>query len=485
MRPTSNVKNTPITSVSRRQFLLASAAAAGAGIAQSAGSAEQRSPGRRGGAVTQADYDVIVVGGGFSGVTAARDCQKNGLRTLVLEAKSRLGGRTFDTKFRDHHIELGGTWVHWAQPAVWSEILRYGIPVEETPGAVPERVVAIVDGRPTSFETGTKIEEIVQGVESYFAESSLTWPRPYDSQFAWKEIVARSAMSTADRLKAVRLSPLQRDTLVPFLEAMGHCPLDKASYVEMMRWWSLSLDNFGNLMDVTARYKMPGGTGALARIIAADGGAELRLNAPVRRIEKRGEVLAVSTQDGKSLTARAVILALPPRVLSSIDIVPALSELKLEASRQGFTPSGMKYYVEVKGHLGKVQWLAPAKQRAGMLWTYAELPSTTLLVGFAPENAFDPNDEESVQAVLRQFDPQVEVLASTSYAWSSDPFARGTYSGFAPGGLVRYHAELSRHEGRLYMAGGDVGDNSWRGFIDGAIARGARVAREVSESLLT
>src|SRR5208282_1627676 len=108
--------------LSRRRFVGAAAALTSAGIGLLAGSAigaESTRPKRRSG--VQTDYDVIVVGGGFSGVTAARDCQKSGLRTLVLEAKSRLGGRTFDTQFRGHHIELGGTWVHWTQPAVWSE----------------------------------------------------------------------------------------------------------------------------------------------------------------------------------------------------------------------------------------------------------------------------------------------------------------------------------------------------------------------------
>jgi len=39
-------------------------------------------------------YDVIVVGGGFAGVTAARECALQGRRTLLLEARDRLGGRT-------------------------------------------------------------------------------------------------------------------------------------------------------------------------------------------------------------------------------------------------------------------------------------------------------------------------------------------------------------------------------------------------------
>ena len=52
------------------------------------------------------DYDVIVVGGGFSGVAAARDCSKNGLKTLLLEARNRLGGRAM----RQDLSGAGATW---------------------------------------------------------------------------------------------------------------------------------------------------------------------------------------------------------------------------------------------------------------------------------------------------------------------------------------------------------------------------------------
>ena len=48
----------------------------------------------------ESDYDVIVLGGGFAGVTAARDCSKNGYRTVLLEGRNRLGGRTLSAPVR-------------------------------------------------------------------------------------------------------------------------------------------------------------------------------------------------------------------------------------------------------------------------------------------------------------------------------------------------------------------------------------------------
>ncbi|MBK5356565.1 FAD-dependent oxidoreductase [Pseudomonas sp. TH41] len=97
---------------------------------------------------TPFDYDVLIVGGGFAGVTAARDAKENGYRCVILEARNRLGGRTFyQAPFGDQEVELGGTWIHWMQPFVWAETMRYGLEIKETPGATAERLIQIKDGK--------------------------------------------------------------------------------------------------------------------------------------------------------------------------------------------------------------------------------------------------------------------------------------------------------------------------------------------------
>ena len=75
-------------------------------------------------------YDVIVVGGGFAGVTAARECALRGRSVLLLEARDRLGGRTWSADWEGTRIEYGGAWVHWHQPHTFSELTRAGLRVE-------------------------------------------------------------------------------------------------------------------------------------------------------------------------------------------------------------------------------------------------------------------------------------------------------------------------------------------------------------------
>ena len=91
--------------------------------------------------VAGAMYDVIVVGGGFAGVTAAREAALRGCSVMLLEARERLGGRTWSAQWRGMPIEYGGAWVHWHQPHTWSEISRAGLKVELSDDAAGGRVV--------------------------------------------------------------------------------------------------------------------------------------------------------------------------------------------------------------------------------------------------------------------------------------------------------------------------------------------------------
>jgi hypothetical protein len=60
-------------------------------------------------------YDVIVVGAGYCGLTAARNAAAEGLKVLLLEGRDRIGGRSWSSNIGGYPFEMGGTWVHWGQ----------------------------------------------------------------------------------------------------------------------------------------------------------------------------------------------------------------------------------------------------------------------------------------------------------------------------------------------------------------------------------
>lgn len=477
----------------RRAFLQRSGAAAGAvvasGLAGPVQAATETGVRTRKARSNGVDYDVIVIGGGFAGVTAARDSSKNGYRTLVLEARDRLGGRTYTAEFAGHTVELGGTWVHWTQPFVWSEIQRYKLDVIETPEANidPEgmAVLVLADGRCERFESDEALATLFKPFDAYFAKSPQMWQRPYEASFAWKELAAQDGRSNAQALEDMKLTPAQRSLLAAYVSSMTHSPLDQGAFIEANRWWALPGWNMQAASDSLGRYRLKDGTAALIHRIAADSEAEFRLSTPVRSVDDRGDHAVVTTQQGQRVTAACVIIALPMNVLPSVAFSPPLDPLVAEAGRERHSGVGIKLLIDVRGRLSPKRVLGAAHpdHPLPLFIIYAADNDRTLLVVFGPDpKRIDYSDKAAVQNALRDFFPGAVVNAVHHQPWTEDPYSLGTWANYRPGWFGKYYAHFQKDRGRVYFGQGDHGEG-WRGFIDGAIGAGSRAAERVKARL--
>lgn len=106
---------------------------------------------------TETSVDVIIVGGGYSGLMSAYDLQRAGFTTLVLEAKDKIGGRSRSITRQSGPgiIELGATWINnTTQPAVYALTQEFGLDTAEqyTDG---DSVFQDLDGTVRRLEPGT------------------------------------------------------------------------------------------------------------------------------------------------------------------------------------------------------------------------------------------------------------------------------------------------------------------------------------------
>lgn len=428
------------------------------------------------------DYDTIVLGAGFAGVTAARELRGSGLRVLLLEARPRVGGRTFTSEVGGHEVELGGAFVHWTQPHVWTEITRYGLEIQEATPTVPARAAWVTAGERREGTFDDLGLMMFRGVGAFFFDAKQVLERPHDPLFV-PAIAEVDRLSVADRLGGVGLPEEQRDLLAGVFASSCHCALSEAGAVEMLRWYTLPGATVQAYADSVARYWLRGGTRKLIEGILADGRPELRLATPVKAIRQQDDQVVVTTEEGETVSARAVVLTIPLNVLGQIEFSPPLSPKKRAAASEGHAGSGVKLHIRVRGQLGSFSGLAPWPAPLSSLATEFSDPDGTVLTAFGPSGKLiDINDDQAIQNAVRRLLPEAEVEWAVGYDWNADAYARGTWCVYRPGQLTRYLRELQRPEGRVFYASGDNA-NGWRGFIDGAIESGLRAGREVVQAL--
>lgn len=438
-----------------------------------------------GAAVGSPPYDAIVIGGGFAGCTASREIAKAGKRVLVLEARNRVGGRTFSTKVGGHAFEFGGTWIHWSQPHVWAEVTRYGLGITASSGANPEHTALLSEGRLIQSPAAEMLPVLGAAMARFCdvdgQDGRSVFPRPHDPFFS-PEPAKYDSLSLQDRLDALDFSPVERDLVAAQLAINCHNDPRRGGLLDQVKWWSLGDHEMERYFNKLAVYKIAEGTGALARAIVEDGKAEVRLSSPVRSVARTGGIFTVTTTRGEAFTARAVVVAVPLNLLASIEFSPALPEAKMVAARQGHTGGGTKCYVKLTRRIGNWLGQAPFPHPISLAWTEEDAEDGTLLVAFGPPKAMDITDEREVQAVLRTLIPDAEVKAVYGYQWENDPFSRGTWCWYRPGMFTRSLRDLQAPAGGLFFASADHA-NGWRGFIDGAIESGLSAGRQARHHL--
>lgn len=473
-----HVADSPMTArdgnLTRRDFMAAVAAIAP--VAACAATSVAAAPTK--------DYDVIVIGGGFCGITAARECRKAGYRTLVLEARNRLGGRTFTTNVSGQLIDLGGMWVHWSQPYVWTEIKRSGVALTESLGASADKI--IVRTRRNRIVTLSSVSfnaQFERALAQYMGSSRTLLPLPHDP-FGSDEYLKVDQISSAERLSSLtRVDDVCRDYLDGFLASSGHNSNDQFAWLEMVRWYALPGHNPTDMSDSVGRFHFASGSVSLLNALVAEGNPDIRLGTPVRRVVQEGSRVTIVTSAGEELNARAVISTIPLNVLKDVDWQPSLSEGRMQASRETHAGGGTKAHVVIEGNHGNVACAAPDLYPLNWLATEEIHEGNTHLIGFgADAKQVDVNDTDSVEKAVRLFIPSAKVLSTIGYEWNLDPYSKGTWCTLRPGMWSKYLRDLQKESGRIVFASADWA-NGWRGFIDGAIEQGLSAGARIKAML--
>ncbi|HEX3266786.1 MAG TPA: NAD(P)/FAD-dependent oxidoreductase [Gaiellaceae bacterium] len=417
-------------------------------------------------------HDVIVIGGGFAGVTAARETTIGGKDTLLLEARDRLGGRTWTHRWNDTDIELGGGWVHWHQPHVWAEITRAGLGVELGEDAQISSWFAGDERREGPI---TERDAIAERGWDRFVDGVLdALPLPHDPLLFGDKLDRFDRMTIAERVDELDLDQEEHDVLWAELESLAHGHLDDAGAVAVLRWHALSGGSLALTQQTGGRITFLNGTQSLVQAIATKAPYEIRLETPVAAVTQADGHVEVHTRAGETIEAGRVIVATPLNALGGIEFDPPLSERKRAAIELGQASRGVKIFIHARGKPVFANGIKPGHP-FGYLDTEILYPDDTqLMIGFGYDAELcDASDLAAVQRQLDEIIPGYEVIAAYAHDWLRDEFSRGTWAIHRPGWYTKYHAEMQRPEGGVLIAGSDFA-NGWAGFMDGAIESGLR-----------
>jgi monoamine oxidase len=414
--------------------------------------------------------DVLVLGAGMAGLSAAHTLVDTDLDVLVLEARDRLGGRTHtDKQFAGFPVELGAEFVHGTRVKTWEWIERLGLRTSHWQKA-EDSWVRLADGRRLTMTEARSVSPAF--------DLTRSWELP--------DVPARPFESFDRYLRRIGFDDEQLDYVRrSFANAAGESfrHLDAASMLASLE---------GLAEGGSEDHRMLDGYGAIIEALGI--GLEIVTDTVVQQVVSTPGGVGVTAADGRRFEARAAIVTLPVGVLASGDVAfdPPLAALKGAAlAGLGMGPVIKVVYrfaerlapaeVQAVYAAGRApMWWSPSAghQTDAVVWTaFVSGDSAVDLLRLGEEGAID----HALDSLRRELGrPGLKPLDAMLVDWPNDPFAYGGYSYVRPGHRGAREL-LAAPTSPLYWAGEATAAEADAATVHGAIVSGERAAHEVLE----
>ena len=441
-----------------------------------------------------ADCDVVVVGAGLAGLTAARELTEAGLEVRVLEARDRVGGRTLSQTVGEHPediVEVGGQWIGPTQHEVLGLAQDFGIPT------YPTHVTGknlFEDGAGKLKRYSGTIPMLGPHVMVDYGQADLRLKRlikTVDPEAPWEAENAErlDEQSFATWIRRTAKTKTAREALTMAIRAVFSVEPADVSLLHVL-FYAAAADGWDDLLDTEGgaqQDRLAGGTQQLSIRMAEELGDRVQLSTPVRSIRADGDEVVVGEVSG-----RRVIVAVPPALAGRIEYEPVLPSARDQLTQRmpmGSVIKCIAVYDE------------PFWRDDGLTGQAISLPGPAQVVfDNTPPNGspgliafLEGNDARELggvpeterrEAVLRTFQRlfgrrAAHPIEYVEKDWSAEPYSRGCYAGvLGPGAWTAYGRALHEPIGRIHWAGTETATR-WMGYMDGAIQSGRRAAMEV------
>jgi monoamine oxidase len=444
-----------------------------------------------------ANADVVVVGAGFAGLSAARDLVRLGHDVVVLEGRDRVGGRSSTTTIAGSPVDLGGTFVGPTQDAVIALAAELGCETVPTYGRGKNLIRW--RGRVRAYRSTIPRLSMLELVDV----SRIQWrfdrvSRRVPVEQPWTSPIADilDAKTLDQWLRYVHAGASTRDLMAIMARVTWGCEPEAVSMLHAVRYVKAA-GGLGRMLDVEGgaqQDRFPGGTQQIALRMAQELAPRVILQAIVRRIERHdGAGVTIGTDHG-DVIAKAVIVAIPPAHRGDIEFDPALPPEYDKLCRHWPQGSLSKAYAAYETPFWRANGCSgeALSDEGPVFITFDVSPSDDgpgILLGFTDSRIFDPlAPEQRRKQVLTGFQALFGDAASSpidyvDHCWGCEEFAPGgPTAAVPPGSWTTYGPWLRKPVDSIFWAGTETADK-WTGFFDGAVRSGKRAAEEAHRVL--
>ena len=437
-----------------------------------------------------------MVGAGLAGLAAARELTRQGHDVLVLEGRDRVGGRTFSGSVAGLPIDRGGSFVGPTQDAVLNLISELGLPT--VPTYHDGKNVIHWRGAARAYSGTIPRLSLIQlldigRLQWQFERISRTVP----IAAPWHAKRARQldGVSLGQWLSTVRATTSSRDLMAIMTRVTWGCEPEDVSMLHAARYVRAA-GGLNRLLDTengAQQDLVPGGTQQIADRAAAELGDRVVLDARVRRIDRHGSGVTVTSEQGQA-EAGFVIVAIPPAHRAGIEFNPPLPPEYGELAQHWPQGSLTKAYAAYETPFWRANGFSGQAllDKGPVFITFDVSPHADgpgILLGFVDPKGFDSLPaEERRRDALRCFaslygEEALSPLEYTDFRWGTEEFAPGgPTAAVPPGSWTKFGKVLRRPVGPIHWAGTETADE-WTGYFDGAVRSGQRAAAEVAALL--
>jgi monoamine oxidase len=445
--------------------------------------------------------DVVVIGAGVSGLTAARWLAQAGQSVVVIEAGDRVGGRTMNLDVADGVItEGGGQWVGPGQDRILAMLDELRLDTFKT--HVDGKSIYHRRGRSKRYD-GT-VPPLSPLALIDFAQVQLRLERmartvPLDAPWTARRARTWDATTFGHWLDANAMTEEAREMFTAAFSVTNAESLHSTSLlVQLARIRGAGgIDHTVNITDGAQESRVVGGTVRIAERLAEDLGDAVVVDSPV--VEVAQDADGVSVRSARvDVRADRVIVAMSPADAARIRVTPDLPTRRSMLQRRWSIGAESKLFAVYDRPFWRAQGLSgqavtdlpvakyvvdnsPPDGSVGILLTFLGTAGAGCGEHWPDAILDDPAARRA--AFLGDLTVLFGAQAAnpTGYLekdWAHEPWISGCVGSRAPGSLTQYTDADRRPVGRIHWAGTETATIN-QGYLDGAVRAAERAVQEV------